>query len=198
MEALFDYFEQFHRLSNAEKQAIGAICSIKQVKRQEMIEAVGSSTRTIYFLKTGIARTFYYKDGTDITEFFALTGNLVARVQSLLTRKCSPKGIQMLEAGELIAINATQFFQLFDTFPTIERLYRLILEASYLETVERIESLQFHSAKERYAALLKETDIIQKVPLKYIASYLGITQVSLSRIRATHHSTVFPICSPKF
>ncbi len=186
MQALFDYFEQFKVLSETEKQAITATCSIKRVEKQEMVETSGSTSNTIYFLEKGIARIYYYKDGKDITEYFALSGNLVARVQSLFTQKPSPKAIQMLEAGELIAINATQFFQLFDTYPGIERLFRLMLEASYLESVERIESIQFHSAKERYETLLKEMEIIQKVPLKYIASYLGITQVSLSRIRANY------------
>lgn len=189
MQALFDYFEQFQKLSDGDKQAIAETCSLKQVKKNEMIETVGSSSKTIYFLKTGIARIFYYKDGIDVTEFFALSGNLVARVKSLLTKKTSSKAIQMLADGELIAINATRFFQLFDNFPTIERLFRLILEASYLEVVERLESIQFHSAKERYADLLEEMEIIQKVPLKYVASYLGITQVSLSRIRANHQMT---------
>lgn len=189
MQALFDYFEQFQKLSDADKQAISATCSIKKKEKQEQVEAIGSTANTIYFLKTGIARIYYYKDGTDVTEFFAQAGNLVARVQSLLTHKASSKAIQMLTAGELIAINATQFFQLFDTFPTIERLFRLLLQAAYLESVERIESIQFHAAKERYAALLEDMEIIQKVPLKYIASYLGITQVSLSRIRANHHLT---------
>ncbi len=188
MEALFNYFEQFQKLSTADKQAIAATCSIKKVKKNEIIEAVGSASTTIYFLKSGIARTFYYKEGIDVTEYFALAGNIVARAQSILTRKASAKAIQIIEAGELIAINMTKFFQLFDTFPTIERLFRRILEASYLDIIERLESLQFHSAKERYVALLEDMELIQKVPLKYIASYLGITQVSLSRIRATYHS----------
>lgn len=185
MQTLFDYFEQFQKLSDADKQAIRTTCSIKKRDKQELVETIGSTANTIYFLKTGIARIYYYKDGVEVTEFFALAGNLVARVQSLLTHKTSSKAIQMLTAGELIAINATQFFQLFDTFPTIERLFRLLLQAAYLESVERIESIQFHTAKERYAALLTEMEIIQQVPLKYIASYLGITQVSLSRIRAS-------------
>lgn len=189
MQVLFDYLEQFQKLSTADKQAIVATCSIKKVKKNEIVESVDSTSTTIYFLKSGIARTFYYKDGVDVTEYFALTGTLVARVQSVLTRKASSKAIQILEAGELIAINTTKFFQHFDTFPTLERLFRLILEAAYLEIVERLESIQFHSAKERYAALLEEQEIIQKVPLKYIASYLGITQVSLSRIRASHQTS---------
>lgn len=189
MQVLFDYLEQFQKLSTTEKQAIATTCSIKKVSKNEILEAVDSASTTIYFLKSGIARTFYYKDGVDVTEYFALTGTLVARVQSVLTLKASSKAIQILEAGELIAINTTKFFQLFDTFQTLERLFRLIIEAAYLEIVERLESIQFHSAKERYAALLEEMEIIQKVPLKYIASYLGITQVSLSRIRANHQTT---------
>ncbi|HRD39268.1 MAG TPA: Crp/Fnr family transcriptional regulator, partial [Bacteroidia bacterium] len=57
-------------------------------------------------------------------------------------------------------------------------------EAAHVETINRIESIQFHTAEERYKALLKEApDVIKRVPLKYIASYLGITPVSLSRIR---------------
>lgn len=76
-------------------------------------------------------------------------------------------------------------FRLYDSHPDLERLFRKIFEASHVETVNRIESIQFHTAEERYKALLNEAPaIIRRVPLKYIASYLGITQVSLSRIRA--------------
>jgi hypothetical protein len=67
----------------------------------------------------------------------------------------------------------------------LERLFRKIIESSYVKTVNRIESLQFHEADERYLYLVKEyKDILKRVPLKYVASYLGITPVSLSRIRA--------------
>jgi len=76
MQTLFDYLEQFQRLSDADKQAIRAICSIKQVRRQEIIEAVGSSARTIYFLKTGIARTFYLSRFIQFIQFsINLIGN---------------------------------------------------------------------------------------------------------------------------
>ena len=71
-----------------------------------------------------------------------------------------------------------------DAFPDIERLFRKIFESAYVETVNRIEGIQFHTAEERYRALIKEApNVVKRVPLKHIASYLGITQVSLSRIR---------------
>jgi CRP-like cAMP-binding protein len=64
-------------------------------------------------------------------------------------------------------------------------LFRKIYENAYVELVNRVESIQFHTAEERYHNLLSQSkQTIQRVPLKIIASYLGITQVSLSRIRA--------------
>jgi CRP-like cAMP-binding protein len=91
----------------------------------------------------------------------------------------------VLENSELVAISSDQLFKLFDVFPEVERLIRKITEMAYVETVNRIESIQFHTAEERYNDLVKKApDLLKRVPLKYIASFLGITQVSLSRIRA--------------
>ncbi len=185
MQDLFDYFEQFQKLTEVEKNAISSTCKIIEVKKHEILEPIQSTSKNLYFLKSGVVRIFYYKDENEVTEYFALAGDLVTRIKSLLTQQPSSKAIQVLENGALVSINAHKFFQLFDTYPNIERLYRLLLESAYLALVERIESIQFYSAKERYATLLNDNQLIQKVPLKHIASYLGITQVSLSRIRAT-------------
>ncbi len=131
-----------------------------------------------------MARIYYYMDGIDITEGFFFENSIIARVESLFTGKPSRKAIQILEDAEIIAINANGLFKLYDRFPEIERLFRKIFEAAYIDTVNRIEGIQFHTADERYKALLKEApNVLQKIPLKYVASYLGITQVSLSRIR---------------
>jgi CRP-like cAMP-binding protein len=90
-----------------------------------------------------------------------------------------------LEDSEIIAIDAQKLMNLYDENPQIERLFRKIFEASHVETINRIESLQFHTADERYKELIENhPQVIKRVSLKYIASYLGITQVSLSRIRA--------------
>ena len=116
---------------------------------------------------------------------FSFENNIIARVESLFTGKPSRKAIQILEDAEVVAINSNQLFKLYDSFPEIERLFRKIFEAAYVDTVNRIEGIQFHSAEERYKALINEApNVLQRVPLKHVASYLGITQVSLSRIRA--------------
>uniref|UniRef100_UPI0013D5E9E2 Crp/Fnr family transcriptional regulator n=3 Tax=Pseudomonadati TaxID=3379134 RepID=UPI0013D5E9E2 len=91
----------------------------------------------------------------------------IARVESLFTGKPSRKAIQILEDAEVVAINANQLFKLYDTFPEIERLFRKIFEVAYVETVNRIEGMQFHSAEERYNALLNEApNVLMRVPLK--------------------------------
>ncbi len=185
MQEIIIYFEQFQRLTDADKKAILATCSLRNVDKRELLEDFGSTSKILYFIKSGTARTFYYKDGTDVTEYFALEGDLVTRVKSMLTQEPSLKAIEMIEEGEVIMINTLSFFDLFDAFPNIERLYRILLQNAYIETVDRLESIQFKSARERYEALINEDDLIQKVPLKYLASYLGITPESLSRIRAS-------------
>ena len=165
--------------------AIIHICTETFVKKGMDLHPIGHTCRNVYFVKKGLLRIYYFKDDTDVTEQFEFENSMVARADSLFQAKPSRKGIQAIEDSELIAINSALLFKLYDSYPDIERLFRKIFENAYVETVERIESIQFHTAEERYNNLLEQSaQTIQRVPLKYIASYLGITQVSLSRIRA--------------
>ena len=181
---LFQLFKKYNVLPVKAEEAIAAISSIITIKKNKDLQPIGHTCKTIYFINKGIARIYYFKDGIDITENFFFENNIIARVESLFTGKPSRKAIQILEDAEIVGINANQLFKLYDSFPEIERLFRKIFEAAYVEKVHRIEGIQFHTAEERYKALLQEApDILKRVPLKYVASYLGITQVSLSRIR---------------
>jgi CRP-like cAMP-binding protein len=181
---LFQLFKKYTALPKKAEEAIAAICSPITIKKNKDLQPIGHTCKTIYFINKGIARIYYFKDGIDVTENFFFENSIIARVESLFTGKPSRKAIQVLEDAEITGINANLLFKLYDSFPEIERLFRKIFEAAYVETVHRIEGIQFHTAEERYKALLLEApDILKRVPLKYVASYLGITQVSLSRIR---------------
>lgn len=185
MFALFQYFKKINQLSNEAEEAIVGLSNIINIKKNKDLQSIGHTCKTIYFVNKGVARIYYYKDGIDITEGFYFENDIIARVESLFKGKPSLKAIQILEDAEMVAIDANALFKLYDKFPEIERLFRKIFEAKYVDTVNRIEGIQFHTAEERYKALLNEgNDVLKKVPLKYVASYLGITQVSLSRIRA--------------
>ena len=184
MTGLFEYFKEFNPLSKEAEKAIAEISDIITIKKNKDLQPIGHTCKTIYFITKGVARIYYFKDGIDITERFFFENSIIARVESLFTGKPSRKAIQVLEDAEIIAIDSARLFKLYDSYPEIERLFRKIFEAAYVETINRIEGMQFHSAEERYNALLTEApNVLMRVPLKYVASYLGITQVSLSRIR---------------
>jgi len=184
MHPIFHYFDRIHRIRPAARAALNDLLETEHYGKNELIQETGNSCRTVYFISSGIARIFYYKDGEDVTEHFAFAGDVIVRAESLFTGEPTPKGIQALQEVELVAINAVKLFALYDSHHDIERLFRLIFEQEYVATIKRVERLQFQNATERYLDLLKATDLVNQIPLRYIASYLGITQVSLSRIRA--------------
>lgn len=185
-ESLLEFFNKHNKISAEAYEAIADISELLSIKKNNDLQSIGYTCRTIYFISSGAARIYYYKDGTDITEHFAFENSISVRVESLFTNKPSRKAIEIIEDAEVVAIDAIGLFKLYDVYPEIERLFRKIFEEGYVETVNRLESIQFHSAKDRYNALLAEhPNILQRVPLKHIASYLGVTQVTLSRIRAS-------------
>lgn len=180
----FDFLKKISPLSQEAEQAIYAISSLVPVKKHEDLQPIGHTCRTIYFVKQGVARIYYFKDGNEVTEYFAFDDEIIIRAESLFTKRPSKKAIQAIEDTVFIAIPSDKLFALFERHRDLERLFLRLVESAYVDTVNRIESIQFHSAEERYSALLANApNMLQRIPLKYIASYLGITQVSLSRIR---------------
>jgi CRP-like cAMP-binding protein len=185
VQELLSQIESIHQISSESQLALLSICKEIKFSKGTNIQEIGHTCNTIYFVKKGVVRIYYFKDAIDITESFEFENAFVARAESLFTGKPSRKAIQTLEDTTLIAINSNMLFKLFDSYSDLERLFRKIIENSYVNTVNRIESLQFNTAEERYKSILKDTpNVLKRIPLKYISSYLGITQVSLSRIRA--------------
>lgn len=185
LDGFVNFLHKIHPLTSNAEEAILSLCSLVQIAKNQNLQNIGQKCRTIYFVKEGLARIFYLKDGIEVTEYFAFENDLIIRAESLFRDKPSTKAIQALENTVFIGIPSEALFSLFDQYPDIERLFRKIIEQAYVQTVIRMEALQFHTAEERYAQLLQDKpSLIQRISLKHIASYLGITQVSLSRIRA--------------
>lgn len=184
MEELFAFTQSIHPISKDAQIALENISSKKIISKYAELQSIGHTCKTIYFVVKGALRIYYLKDGIDITESFEFENTVVARVESLFSGQPSRKAIQAMEETTLIAIPSNQLTEIYDDYPELERLFRKIFEQAHVKTINRLESIQFHSAEERYQNLLKEEpQLIQRIPLKYIASYLGITPVSLSRIR---------------
>ena len=187
LKELTDFISTFHPLSQKDVNALLEICKVVSYKKNTDVQPIGHTCRTIYFIKKGCLRIYYLKGDQDVTESLEFENAFVARIESLISGTPSRKGIQAVEDTTLIAINADKLKMLYDKHLEIERLFKNIFLRTFIATLNRMEGMQFHSAEVRYANFLKEyPTALKRVPLKYIASYLGITQVSLSRIRAKH------------
>ena len=140
---------------------------------------------TLYLIEQGIIRAYYYKDGKDITAHFATEQGTITAIDSFIQRKKSRYNIEALEDCTVIQISYASIQELLVEKPHYEKYIRLFLEQIYIDLAERIEDLLFHSAKERYDKLMTNNrTLIQRVNLGHIASFIGITQETLSRIRA--------------
>lgn len=184
---LKEIIDSIYPLTPKAYEALSAVCTPITIKKNMDLQAIGQTCKCIYFINKGALRVYYYKGDTDITDSLEFEGAFVARVESLVTGQPSKKVIQAIEDCELLMINIDKLHALYDSYLEIERLFKHLFLKAFLGVLNRIESIQFHSAEVRYANFLKEyPDALKRVPLKYIASYLGITQVSLSRIRAKY------------
>lgn len=138
-----------------------------------------------YFIENGSARIYYHKNNKEITEWIALDQQFFLSITSFFQRTPSHLNIHTLEPSRICMIHHTDFMALADKYHEVERLLRKMVTASLMLSQVRMDSIQFESAQQRYERLLNSfPEIVQRVPLTYIASFLGITLETLSRIRS--------------
>lgn len=139
----------------------------------------------IYFVKQGILRAYSKTNENEITFWFGKEGDAVISMKSYVANQKGYEDIELLENCVLYELKTKNLKKLFEEDIHIANWGRRFAEQELVKTEERLISRQFRTATERYRELIKNNpDLIQRVQLGYIASYLGITQVSLSRIRA--------------
>lgn len=130
-------------------------------------------------------RIYFIKDGKEISEYFPAEGEWSNSPRSFRTRQTDIYYIDAIEDTEAFCLNVNDLVYLFDNYPEMERYARLSMGTVFGHLMERITSMRFTTAKEKYYHFIKTYhDIHHRIPLGMIASYLGITQETLSRIRA--------------
>lgn len=141
----------------------------------------------LYFIEKGSARIYYHKGDKEVTEWLALDGEFFLSITSYFNRTPSHLAIETIEPSEVYGIHHHDFMRLADEHHAVERLLRKMVTASLMLSQTRMEAIQFESAQQRYERMLRDQPrIVQRIPLTYIASFLGITLETLSRIRSAH------------
>jgi CRP-like cAMP-binding protein len=141
--------------------------------------------KDFYFIKKGIARTFVYTDGDETTFSFGKEGDTIISMKSYIANKKGYENVELLEDCLVYKLNTQDIRKLYTENIEIANWGIKFAENELLKAEDRLLTRQFGTATNRYEILLKNyPNLLQRVQLGYIASYLGITQVSLSRIRA--------------
>lgn len=156
-----------------------------QLPKNSVLLREQSVSDYLYYIEKGVARIYYHKNDKEITEWLAMDNEFFLSITSYFMRTPSHLGIETLEASEVYGIHHNDFMRLAEAHHDVERLLRKMVTASLILSQTRMDSIQFETAQQRYDRLLKNSPhIIQRVPLSYIASFLGVTLETLSRIRS--------------
>ncbi len=185
MEHLLQHIKNYHPLSQTAQQALYNCFEQKVLPKNTLLLQQGQICRHLFFLEKGALRGFYNADGKEITHWFGFENDFVTSFYSFSTQMPAVENIQLLESCVLWTIAKDTLTALFNEHHEIERLVRIAYEKYYIRLEERFVNAQFTTAAERYENLLQQSShILERVPLGYIASYLGISQETLSRIRS--------------
>jgi CRP/FNR family transcriptional regulator, anaerobic regulatory protein len=185
MSLLKDYLGKFVNFTPTLEKVFFELCTIQEIPKKTHLFRSGDICHHVHFIEKGFARVYYLLDGRDVTSWFAQEGQVMSAKDSLFTGKPSDYNIQLLEDSKVISINYRKLESKFDEYPALERAARLITIESYLQLDDRIKNILFYTPEERYLRLLESyPNITTRISLGYIASYLGITQETLSRVRA--------------
>lgn len=139
----------------------------------------------LYFVKAGMVRAYVPDEEGERTFWFGIEGAVVLSMRSYVFDRASYENVMLVEPSEFYRIEINRLKALYDTDITVANWGRKLAEKELVKIEERVVAAHTKSASERYWQLVHESPfLIQRVPLGYIASYLGITQASLSRIRS--------------
>lgn len=140
--------------------------------------------KNIYFIKKGIARTFYSSADREITFSFGKEGDSIISLESYIANQKGYENIELLEDCDLYKINIESLQNIFNINIEIANWGRKFAEKELIKAERRHISRHLGTATERYKELLADSpDLIKRVQLTHLSSYLGVTPVSLSRIR---------------
>lgn len=178
------YVSQLAPLTPAELVFLEKQCVYREVPKKFALVSEGKVAQEIYFINQGCLRLFYNKEGEEMTAFIFLENLFAASLDSLLQQVPSQQNLETLEDSELLVISRENLERIYAHSVNFQVMGRRIAEQRFINAQRILSSYILDSPEERYQKLLaSQPEWFQRVPQHYIASFLGITPVSMSRIR---------------
>ncbi|OXA89977.1 Crp/Fnr family transcriptional regulator [Flavobacterium hercynium] len=185
MERLINYLLQFGNLNQQQIELIKSKVDFKEIKKEEYYQEAGKIPDEVIFLTKGIMRICYFNHkGDEITKYFIDENNFLVDINSYTQEIPSTEYIQSVTDCKYLVLSKNAMKELSSIIIEWDKIVSKITSKALAEKVNRISPMMTEDAKERYLKFLTNfPNLANRVPLSYLASYLGITQSSLSRIR---------------
>lgn len=184
LKQIRDYFEQHFQLNDRDWEIFSSKLKQKVYPKKAILICSGQTEQHLSFIEKGITRLFIEKEEGDFTFGFAFKNSFVSAYDSFLTQSPSNYTIETITKTTLWQLTYADLQVIYSETDIGNALGRKAGEEQFLKKINREISLLTQTAEERYLALFSERpELIKQIPLKYIASYIGITPQALSRIR---------------
>ncbi|WP_207427147.1 Crp/Fnr family transcriptional regulator [Pedobacter sp. SYSU D00535] len=182
------FLEKFVSFTDEEWAIFLPVLELKKLKKKSFFMEAGKVCQEVGFILQGTVRCYYVKDGTEVTTYFSFENELISSYKSFLTETPSITYVEAMENTELIVFSKKSLQLLLEDSRIkykMERFGRTVAEYYLCCYDDRVFSFVTQTPEQRYLELLSSrSDILARIPQHYIANYLGITPVSLSRIRS--------------
>ncbi|MCC3156369.1 Crp/Fnr family transcriptional regulator [Hymenobacter sp. 15J16-1T3B] len=180
-----DILQSTHPLPEASLAKLLALAEPVELPKGALLFRDDQLARHIYVLQHGLARIFARREEREVTFWFSTEGAVLVSIRGYTEQALSYETIELLEDSRLFRLDMHALQALYQTDVHVANWGRVLVERVWLQTEQQLLARQFRSATERYTDLLRQNpQLLQRVALGHIASYLGITQVTLSRVRA--------------
>lgn len=177
------FISKYADLSETELEDISNQYKSKVIKKNSYLLRQGETCKDLVFVKKGCLRLYYLKEGVEISVWFAFQHSSAIEIYSFISENPSDYFLQAIEDSEVLYLPKTELNQLYKNQPKMQKMMRNFWEDVILNLINRFTALQKDSAEKRYLDLLNKPDYLETIPQKYLASFIGVTPTSLSRIR---------------
>jgi len=184
---LIPFFERLDRIQKMDddlKHGLTNLFCIERKEKEQLLLQEGNICRHVWVVLSGVVRAFHYVDEAEVTSRLITPGHVVISAGSFYTQTPAMENIEVIETAEVACLSHAQLEQLYKQFPSLNYIVRKITEYYFYLSEKRLYMLRKQKAVDKYKYFLEHyANLANDVPLKYIASFLGMNQETLSRVR---------------
>jgi CRP-like cAMP-binding protein len=180
---LKNFISRYVTLPEEALEQVAGKFKTKTIKKNDFLLKHGEICKDLVFVQRGCLRLFYLKDQIEVSVWFAFEHSSAIEIHSFISETPSTYYLQAIEDSEVWYLPKTDLNKMYNSHPPMQEMMRNFWEDVIINLLERFTALEKDSAEKRYLDLLNKPDYLKAIPQKFLASFIGITPTSLSRIR---------------